>query len=300
MYVIIGGTGNTGGRISDILLSNGKKVKVIGRNPDKIKILKEKGAEISSGDLKDSFFLTKTFKGADAVYVMIPPNLSAENVREHQNEISSAITNAIISSNVKNVVLLSSIGAQLQNNAGIVQGLYDFEQKLNSLDGVNCVYLRAGYFMENFYFSIDMIRKMGIVGSALSPDLRFPNVAVKDISELAAKYLLNLNFKGKNIQYVLGPRDISSSEQTKIIGKAIGKPDLKYVQFSYDDFIKGTIDAGISRSVAEGYAQFGKSVNEGLVYDPKLRNPGNTTPTTFENFAQTFAMAYNRTAETHA
>jgi uncharacterized protein YbjT (DUF2867 family) len=298
MYVIVGGTGKTGGRISEILLSNGKKVKVIGRNPDKLKILREKGAETETGDIKDSFFLSKIFKDAEAVYVLIPPNLNSENISEFQNEASSALTNAIISSKLKNVVLLSSIGAQLQKGSGIVQGLYDFEQKLNSLNDVNCVYLRAGYFMENMYGYIDMIKKMNALGTDLLPDLKFPSVATKDIAEMAAKYLLNLNFRGKTIQYVLGPRDISSREQTKIIGKAIGKPELPYIQFSYDEAEKGMVQMGISLSTAKAIVAFGRGLNDGLIYSPKIRNSGNTTPTTFEEFAETFAMAFSR-AESH-
>jgi uncharacterized protein YbjT (DUF2867 family) len=299
MYVILGGTGKTGGRLAEILLSKGKKVKVIGRNPDRLKILKEKGAEIESGELNDSFFLSKTFRGAEAIYAMVPPNLSAENYREYYNDVSSATLNAIINENIKNVVLLSSIGAHMPAGNGIVQGLYDFETKLNTLNDVNCVYLRAGYFMENFYGYIDMIKKMGIYGSDISPDLKFPLVATKDIAEAASKYLLNLNFRGKNIQYVLGPRDISSREQTKIIGKAIGKPDLSYVQFSYEETEKGMMQMGMSLSVARSFVQFARSLNDGLVYDPGIRNMSNTTPTTFEEFAQSFAMAFSRT-ELHA
>jgi uncharacterized protein YbjT (DUF2867 family) len=299
MYAILGGTGKTGGRLSEILLSNGKKVKVIGRNPDKLKILKEKGAEISFGDVKDSFFLTKSFKGAEAVYVMIPPNLKSENVREYQNEVTNAISNAIVSAEVKNVVLLSSIGTQLKTGAGIVQGMRDLELNLNSLNDVNCIYLRAGYFMENMYGYIEMIKKMNIYGSHLKPDLKFPSVATKDIAEMASKYLLNLNFYGKTIQYVLGPRDITSREQAKIIGDAIGKPELPYVQFSYEESERGMVQMGISSSTAKAFNTFGRNLNEGLIYDPKIRNSVNTTPTTFEEFAQTFAMAFSRT-ESHA
>ncbi len=34
---------------------------------------------------------------------------------------------------------------------------------------------------------------------------------------------------------LLGPRDVSFAEAAKILGAAIGKPDLQYVQFSYED-----------------------------------------------------------------
>ncbi|MGH8592768.1 MAG: hypothetical protein ACREX9_20820 [Gammaproteobacteria bacterium] len=36
-----------------------------------------------------------------------------------------------------------------------------------------------------------------------------------------------------------GPRDYTHREATSILGAAIGKPDLVYVEFSYEDFRKG-------------------------------------------------------------
>ena len=250
MYIITGATGNTGGRIAETLLSNGKKVRVIGRNIEKLRDFAAKGAEIAVGNINESSFLANSFEGATAVYAMIPPNMTAENFRKYQNEISDALLNAIVNSGVKYVVMLSSIGAHLTQGSGVVQGLYDFEQKLNSLDNINCVYLRAGYFMENLNTSIGMIKNMGIYGTPLKPDAIIPNVATQDIADKAADFLLNLNFKGKEIHYVLGPRDITPTEQAKIIGNAMGQPGLPYVQFPYEEAEKGNGRNGISRKMS--------------------------------------------------
>ena len=49
---------------------------------------------------------------------------------------------------------------------------------------------------------------------------------------------------------LLGPRDISYSEATQILGERIGKPDLQYVQFSCDDQSKALVQAGLSEAFA--------------------------------------------------
>jgi uncharacterized protein YbjT (DUF2867 family) len=293
MYIITGATGNTGGRVAETLFSHGKKVRVIGRNADKLKDFATKGAEIAVGDIKDSSFAAKAFEGATAVYAMIPPNMSADNFRDYQNQVSDVLVNAIAGSGVKFVVMLSSIGAHLTEGAGVVQGLYDFEQKLNKLNNVNCVYLRAGYFMENLYGSIGMIKNMGIYGSPLKPNILIPNVATQDIADRASGFLLNLNFKGKEVHYVLGPRDVTPTEQAKIIGNAIGKPDLSYVQFPYEEAEKAMAGMGLSEDVAKSMVQLMRAMNEGSVYNPSIRNAENTTSTSLEQFARTFAQVYN-------
>jgi uncharacterized protein YbjT (DUF2867 family) len=294
MYIIVGATGNTGRRISDKLLAAGKKVRVIGRSADKLKPLADKGAELAVGDINNTTFLEKAFEGGTALYVMIPPKMTAINFRKYQNAVSDLYLNAIMKSGIKNVVLLSSIGAHLTHGAGVVQGLYDFEQKLNKFDSVNCVYLRAGYFMENLFNSIGMIKSTGIFGTPLAPDAIIPCVATKDIADKAVEFLLDLNFKGKVIQYVLGPRDLTPVEQAKIIGKAIGKPDLAYVQFSYEDAEKSMSGMGMTMDVAKSMVQLMQSINEKLVYVPNLRTAENTTPTSLEEFAKTFSAVYKQ------
>ena len=294
MYIITGATGNTGGRIAEALLEAGKKVRVIGRNLDKLKPFAEKGAELAIGNINHTAFLEKAFDGGTAAYLMIPPNMQAENFRKYQNVIADSYLKAVLKAGIKNIVVLSSIGAHLAQSAGVVQGLYDFEQKLNKLEDINCVYLRAGYFMENLFSTIDMIKNMGIIGFPIEPDIPFANVATKDIAKAATDFLLNLNFKGKEIHYVLGARDYTPAEQAKIIGTAIGKPDLTYIRFEYEDAEKAMVGAGLSKDVSRQMVEMMRAINEKVLYVPNLRNPGNTTSTTLEEFAKTFATVYSQ------
>jgi hypothetical protein len=90
----------------------------------------------------------------------------------------------------------------------------------------------------------------------------------------------------------LGPRDLSQAEATRIIGDRIGMPGLQYTQFPYDAFAASLVRSGISASVAKLYTELAQAMNEGRIRSVEGRNPRNTTPTTFESFADSLAAAY--------
>jgi uncharacterized protein YbjT (DUF2867 family) len=291
-YTITGASGHTGSLIAQQLLAAGQTVRVIGRHADTLQPLVDLGAQAFVGDMADAAFLTNVFTGANAVYALIPPHYGAPDVRAFQNQIATSIVDAIKASGVTHVAALSSVGAHLPQDGGVVQGLYDFEQMLGALSGVNVCVLRPTWFMENFYGQIELIKNMGIMGMGVKPDIKIPMVVTSDIAAVAARHLFALDFKGVEIQYVLGSRDYDLNETASIIGTAIGKPDLKYVQFPYDQVAQSMVSSGMSQSISNAMAEFMKSINEGKVQSAHTRDAGNTTPTSLETFAQQFAMAY--------
>lgn len=292
MIVITGATGNIGRKITEILIAKKEKVRVLARTKEKLQEVAAKGAEIAAASLDDAAALTKAFSGADAVFTMIPPSYAVENFRAYQNKLSEAITEAVKKSGVKYVVDLSSIGAQQPEKGGPINGLYDHEQRINKLEDVNVLHLRPSYFMENTLWNIGLIKNMGVNGSPLKPDVRFPMIATKDIAAYAAERLSKRDFKGKSVQELHGERDLSMAEVTKILGKAIGKPDLPYVQFSYDDAEKAMTGTGMSADVARLFIEMNKGFNEGAVKSTQPRSEHTTTPTSIEEFAAFFAKAY--------
>jgi uncharacterized protein YbjT (DUF2867 family) len=295
-YVITGATGNIGKKLSDILLSRNKKVRVVGRNAARLKSFVDEGAEAFVGSLEDPQATARAFQGAQAVFAMIPPNYTAPNFRAYQNRVGDALAGAVRDNGIRWVVSLSSLGANRPDKVGPIGGLFDLEQHLDELSGVNVLHLRPAYFMENFFMSLDLIKQMGINGSAIRGDRRFAMIATTDIAHAAAEALLRLSFKDKSVAELLGPRDLSMQDATTIMGKAIGKPDLKYVQFPYEDTRKALVGKGFSPDLAQLFIEMSEAINDGLLQPTQGRTPMTTTPTTFEEFAATLAEAYNRGA----
>lgn len=289
--MITGATGHVGSRVADLMLKQKKQVRVIGRDASRLTHLTDRGAEPFAGDGDDASFLGKAFQGAEAVFVMIPPDLYASDLAAQQDRFGEAIFSALKQTAVPFVVNLSSVGGELAKGTGPIAGLHRQEQRLNRLDSA-VLHLRPTYFMENFLANIPVIKHMGINGSPMRPDLRFPTIAARDVGDVAADVLVKHSFQDKSVRYLLGPGEVTPVEATRILGAAIDKPDLPYVQFSEEDAEKGMVGAGISPSVAKAFVEMNRAFNTGLVSFP-IRNAENTTPTTLEEFAQqVFAKVY--------
>lgn len=293
MHVILGASGNTGSIVADFLLSKGRKVRVVGRDAARLQRFAVKGAEAFTADVNDAAALTKAFSGARAAYLLLPPITS----REDQERESDSIAKAVTESGLRYAVHLSSYGAQVPEGTGPVTGLHSSEQKLNAISGLNVLHLRAAYFMENNLAAIGMIRGMGIFGHALLPDLKLPMTATPDVGDYAARRILDLDFSGKQTRELLGERDISMTEATAAIARGIGKPDLRYVQFPYDQMQQGLEQMGMTPKKAAVYIEMFKAINTGVLVPLEPRSRENTTPTSFETFVQdVFAPAYHGTA----
>ena len=297
MHVVLGASGNTGHVVAKNLLARQQKVRVVGRNAAHLQPHAAQGAEIFIGDATDAAALTKAFQNADTAYVMIPPNLTSNDPLAYSERVSDAIAAALKNSGVKNVVALSSIGADKSKGTGPVVGLYKLEQKLNQIDGANVLFLRAGYFMENTLPQVGAISKMGFAVGPVRPDLKLPMIATHDIGAFAADALLNLAFHGKQTQELLGQRDITYTEVAAIIGKAIGKPDLKYTQLPDEQIRPAMVQMGMSEQFAGLILEMAASLNSGYMRALEPRTSQNITPTSFETFvAEAFVPAYQQQA----
>jgi uncharacterized protein YbjT (DUF2867 family) len=292
MITVMGATGHTGKQITEALLKAGEKVRALGRSEKKLAELKSAGAEVLAGDTNDDAFLTKAFRGADAVYTLLPTDRTAPDYRAEQDRQGEAIVKAIRNSGVRYVVALSSVGANLNDGTGVIAGLHAQEERLKQLKVVNVLLLRPVSFFENFYETLGLIKHEGINGDSVAPDLAIPMVATRDIADVAAKALKARDWKGVVVCELLGPRDLSYPEATHILGERIGKPDLRYVQFSYEDEAKALVQAGMSESFARLYVEMTRAFNEGRVKPLMGRTAENTTPTRFEGFAGELARAY--------
>jgi len=299
MYVITGATGHTGRIVARTLLGLGQKVRAIGRSADRLESLSAEGAEPFVCDITDAATLTKAFSGAKAVYAMVPPSMTSQNYRADQDRASNAIAEAVEKARVEYVVSLSSVGADKAQGTGPVAGLHYLEQKLNRIPDLNALHLRPGYFMENTLAQVGIIQTMGITAGPVLNDLALPMIATTDIGAAAAKALLNLDFTDKQTRELLGQRDLSYDDATRIIGKAIGKPDLKYVQLP-DEQVRGAfLQARMSENVADLILEMSAALNSGYMEPLEERTAENTTPTSFETFvAEEFLPLYRGKATT--
>ncbi len=294
MIVITAATGHIGKVLVEDLLCRKEKVRALGRDPKKLEALAKAGAETVVLDLTDLSAVKQAFLGADAVFTLVPPNYATANMVSYYGSVGQVYAEALKESKVQFVVNLSSIGAQLPDKTGPIKALHQLEEKLNNLSETNVLHVRPPYFMENLLISVGLIKSKGINGSPLKPDLSIPMIATQDIAKFAAERLAKRDFKGHSAVEIHGQRDLTMTEATQALGKAIGKPGLPYVQFPYEDAQKAMVGMGLSQNVAEMLIEMNQAFNNGIVKPTQPRSAASTTPTSIEEFAKTFAEIYRQ------
>jgi uncharacterized protein YbjT (DUF2867 family) len=293
MIVVTGATGRTGRAATEALLAKGEKVRLVGRDAKKMTPFVELGAEPFVGNVEDVVSMTEAFNGASAVYLVLPEDISQQDLRAHQERVSDSYAAAIANAHVRFVVNLSSIGAQHAKNTGPIVGLHNQEQKLDRVAGLNVLHVRAAYFMENLFMSIEPLRSTGTLPGGLQADAQMPWIATKDIGAYAATRLAARNFSGSSIQELHGQRDISMKEAASIVGHSIGRPNLAYVQVPSMMLGLGLVTMGLPKKTAELLIEMWNGANAGLIVPQEARSAKNTTPTTLESFVtEVFAPAY--------
>lgn len=291
MIAVMGATGHVGGKVTNTLLDAGEQVRALGRSEERLAALARAGAETAVGDAGDAGFLTRAFRGADAVLVLLPSDLEAPDYRASQDRLGATIVSAIRDSAVRSVVAISSLGAELADGTGPIATLYDFEHHLRQLEHVDVLILRPAYFFENFEESLGLIKHEGIHANGVDPDVAVPMIATRDIAAVAAEALRTRTWHGTVVRELTGPRDLTFAEATRILGNRLGKADLPYVRMSYDDLTATYTQLGFSPDVARTYVGLVRALNDGIV-TPVDGRTATTTPTRFEDFVDELAEQY--------
>jgi uncharacterized protein YbjT (DUF2867 family) len=293
-YIITGSLGHISKPLAQRLIAAGHHVTIVSSKEDKKKEIEALGASAAIGSVEDVSFLTATFKGADAVYTMIPPTFTPKDWKLHIARMGENYAQAIRGAGVKYVVNLSSVGAHLPEGAGPVSGLYLAEKALNALPEVNVLHLRPGFFYYNFMAQIGLIKQMGILGGNYGEGTKIVLSHTNDIAAVAAEELLGLSFKGKSYKYIASDEK-TTDEIAQEIGSSVRKPEVKWVDFSDDQNFGGLVQAGLPEELARNYTEMGTAMRSGKMFeDYHTQNSVPTGKVKLSDFAKEFASAYNQ------
>ncbi|WP_300017869.1 NAD(P)H-binding protein [Pseudonocardia sp.] len=277
MITVMGATGHIGHRVVRLLREQGHDVRGVGRSANRIAAT---GADPCAGDAADAAFLTDAFRGADAVFTMLPDDAAEPDHRAAQDAKGEAIAAAVRASGVGYVVALSAVGADRPAGTGFIEALHAQEQRLRAT-GVPLLVLRPTWFQDNAAAALPVVAEHGVVADALAPDIAVPMVATRDVAAAAASALAARDRTG--IVELLGPRDLTPVEMAAILGARLGRPDLPYVRLPADEMIGALTGAGFSADAAGLHVAMCEAINDGRVAPMAGRTPENTTPTRFED-----------------
>jgi len=295
---ITGSLGNISKPLATTLVQRGHAVTVISSNPERQKDIEALGAKAAIGTMEDVDFLAATFKGADVVYVM--EALGTGAFFDKNLDVMAAIIalgnnykQAIEKSDVKNVVHLSSIGAHTDNGVGMLAFHHNVENILKQLpDDVSIKFMRPVGFYYNMFAFIPTIKTQNSIISNYGGDDKEPWVSPLDIAAVIAEEI-EKPFKGRTIRYIASD-EVSTNEIAKILGEAIGKPDLKWVIITDEQLLNGLITAGMNPQTAKGFVEMNASRRGGILYQDFYRNKPTLGKIKLKDFAKEFAAAFNK------
>lgn len=283
-HVINTPTGHTGNGLARALLATGQAVTVIARHPEKVEDLRREGARVVAGSLEDPAVVLEATKDAQALYWATPPNPGSEDLRTWQTTLARGAADAVRRNRVPYVVVLSSVGAHLDRGNGPVGGLHEVERIFDEA-APNTLHLRPSFFMENYGMHTRTILDQGAVYMPVKGSVRVPMVATRDISAVAARRMAALDWKGRTVQGIHGPADLSWDEAAAILSEVLHKP-VRHVTTTSDQAFQALVGMGISRNVAGLYVEMYEGFDSGRIKAAEPRTPQTTTPTTLAAWAR--------------
>ncbi|WP_345952679.1 NAD(P)H-binding protein [Mucilaginibacter sp. PAMB04168] len=288
-----GSLGNVAQPLVRKLIAAGHEVTVISTKDDRTSEIEALGAKAAVGSISDELFLTEAFKGADAVYTMMPPSMGPGNMIENIAKAGQAYANAIKAAGVTRVVMLSSVGADAAQGTGPVQGVHRVERILQGLDGVNVTILRSGFFFINFLRDIPLIKSQGIFGNNYDGDDQLALTHPEDLSTALADEL-QAKGNGFEVKYVVS--DVSTgAEIARVFGQAIGKPEMVWTNIPDEQLKQGMLAGGLPEELVGLIVEMGQGVRAGIITRDFFASGANVTgQIKLEKFAEEFKAAYLR------
>jgi uncharacterized protein YbjT (DUF2867 family) len=288
-----GSLGNVAKPLVQKLIAAGHEVTVITSKEDRKAEIENLGATAAVGSISDAAFLASAFKDADAVYTMLPPAMGPTNMIQNIADAGQAYDGAIKAANVKRVVLLSSVGADVAEGTGPVQGVNRVEQIFRGLNDVHVTVLRSGFFYVNFLRDIPLIKSRGVFGNNYSGDHKLAFTHHDDLSSAIAKEL-QATGNGFEVKYLVS--DISTGNQiAALFGQAIGKPDLTWTEIPDEQLKQGMLSGGLPPELVDLIVEMGQGVRAGIITSDFFATGGQVTgKRSVAQFAEEFKNRYEQ------
>jgi len=222
MYAIMGITGQIGGVIAHTLLAANQSVRAVVRDAGKGQVWSERGCEVALATIEDAASLAAAFRGAEGVFVLVPPNFDPLPGFPEARAIGKTLRTALVQANPARVVYLSTIGAQASEPNLLTQHTI-IEKAIDGLP-MPVTFLRPAWFMENSSWDVAPAKNQGVIPSFLQPlDRPLPMVATADIGRVAAG-LLQVAWSGRRVIELEGPRRVTPNEIAATFAKLLDRP----------------------------------------------------------------------------
>jgi uncharacterized protein YbjT (DUF2867 family) len=265
MIVITTPTGTIGAAVADYLRAAGAPLRLIARDPSRIPETLREHADVVAGSHADPAVLKAALTGADALFVLVPPNFRAPDVTEHYLGFARAAADAVRAHGVPRLVAVSSLGRGFPGPAGLLSAAWAMDAVLES-SGAAYRSLQPPFFMENLLHQAELIRDQGMFVLATDPDTPLAAVATTDIARTAAGLLTDPTWSGQEDVPVREPVDHTPREMAQIMSETLGHP-VSYHQAALADYRAQYTSFGASPAIVDAMVEMAEAQAVG-VYPP--------------------------------
>jgi len=257
MILIVGATSKLGRALIPLLLADGVPVRAMTRTPEKAGDLRNAGAEVIAGDLRDPASLAKACAGAEKVLAAAHAFLGrGDNTPETvDNAGNRNLIDAAKTAGAKHFVFTSALGAGTDHPVDFFRLKYQIEEYLRN-SGLSYTILRPAPFMEMWAELIGQpVVTQGratIFGRGKTP-VNF--VSVEDVAHFAKIALNDAGARGQTIS-IGGPENLTVEQVVEIFERVSGRPAKKsHVPLPLMRIMKmltRPVNPALSRQVAMG------------------------------------------------
>src|SRR6478735_1408963 len=92
---VTGSLGNISKILVEKLVAKGHEVKVISSNSKRAMEIENLHAVPAIGSVEDYDFISRSFRGVDAVYLMIPPNYTTTDLKQYMKKVGEQYAEAV-------------------------------------------------------------------------------------------------------------------------------------------------------------------------------------------------------------
>jgi NAD(P)H dehydrogenase (quinone) len=258
MIVVTGATGQLGHLVIKSLLEKVPASGIVAavRNVDKAKDIAALGVQVRQADYNQSASWDAALKGADKV-LLISSSEIGQRAKQHRSVVDAA---------KRAGVKLLAYTSVLHADTSVLELAAEHRETEADIrsSGLPFVFLRNGWYNENYTAGISNILKMGAVYGC-SGDGRISAAARADYAEAAAVVLTTGNQAGK-IHELAGDTAFTMSDFAAEVSSKSGKA-INYVNLPEAEFKKALLGAGLPEVFAELLANSSTGASKGALFD---------------------------------
>lgn len=241
-------------------------------------------AIIAVADLGNTDEIIAATRGVEALFWLVPPLITVPSLKSWYDQVTAAGIAAVKQNKIKKVVLISSLGVNLDKGTGNLAYAAEMELAFDKLDA-DVLSLRPGYFMENFLTQIQSLQIQKQFSFLFEPDFNIPFISTDDIGDVAAEHLLDIQWAGHLKLNLMGPESITCAQVSARLS-ALLTHAVTYQQGSVQESKAMLAHFGATPGVQQELTDMFQTLASDQGPYATARTPESRTPTSFEQFAK--------------